>query len=139
MSKTLSVYLLGALWHVRGQLINRWAWLIVLHQMLAKVCVSVVPKLYRRLLLRVVKMSEPAAKRAPSHSESYKGLFQSVFPTLVKELTEGGIKNPEISDGIQHLREVRFSHQYIHLATPLDISKQLYCRIIFLPLCLYRS
>ena len=88
-------------------------------------------------------MSEPAAKRAPSHSESYRGLFQSVFPTLVQELTEGGIKNPEISDGIQHLREVRFSHQYpaqyIHLATPLDISKQLYCHIIFLPLCLYRS
>lgn len=72
-------------------------------------CLYSVPKASRRLLPNcgVVKMSEPAAKRAPSHSESYRGLFQSVFPTLVKELTEEGLKNPEISDGIQHLKEVR--------------------------------
>ncbi len=50
-------------------------------------------------------MSEPAAKR-PSHSESYKGLFHSVFPGLVKELTEDGLSNPEIADGVKHLKEV---------------------------------
>ncbi len=50
-------------------------------------------------------MTEPTAK-ASSHSESYKALFQSVFPSLVQELTEGGLNNPEISDGVKHLREV---------------------------------
>lgn len=56
-------------------------------------------------LYRVDIMSEPAAKR-PSHSESYKGLFHSVFPGLVKELTEDGLSNPEIADGVKHLKEV---------------------------------
>lgn len=51
-------------------------------------------------------MAEPEAKRIPSHSESYKGLFQSVFPTLVTELTEDGLNDVQISDGIKHLHKV---------------------------------
>ncbi len=44
--------------------------------------------------------------KAPSYSESYKALFLSVFPSLVQELTEDGLNNPEIADGVQHLKEV---------------------------------
>ena len=51
-------------------------------------------------------MSEQEAKRSTSVSEGYKGLFQAIFPDLVKELTEDGLKDPEISDGIRHLQEV---------------------------------
>ena len=29
-----------------------------------------------------------------------------MFPDLVKELTEERLKDPEISDGVQHLRDV---------------------------------
>ncbi len=50
--------------------------------------------------------TEPQAKKPSSHSEGYRGLFMAVFHDLVKELTEDGLKNPEISDGIQHLQEV---------------------------------
>lgn len=42
-------------------------------------------------------------------SDGSKDAFHSKFPELVKELTEDGIKNPEISDGIQHLKDVRIS------------------------------
>ena len=52
---------------------------------------------------------EPGAKKAKlsqSHSENYKPLFKTVFPELVKELTEEGLADPEISDGIQHLQSV---------------------------------
>ena len=50
---------------------------------------------------------EPEAKKAKvSHSESYKPLFKTVFPELVKELTEDGLQDPEISDGVQHLQRV---------------------------------
>ena len=48
----------------------------------------------------------PAKQRAISHSESYRGKFQAVFQELLKELTEDGLKNPEIADGIRHLQEV---------------------------------
>ena len=50
----------------------------------------------------------PAKKqrRAQSHSEGYKGKFKAVFQDLLQELTDGGLKNPEVSDGIQHLQEV---------------------------------
>lgn len=41
-----------------------------------------------------------------SSSEDYKDAFHRMFPDLVKELTEDGLKNPEISDGVQHLRDV---------------------------------
>lgn len=50
-------------------------------------------------------MAQSTAK-ALSHSESYKALFRSVFPSLVQELTEDGLNNPEILDGVKHLREV---------------------------------
>lgn len=40
-------------------------------------------------------------------SDGYKSAFHSKFSELVRELTEDGLKNPEISDGIQHLRDVR--------------------------------
>lgn len=51
----------------------------------------------------------PAKQRAISHSESYREKFQAVFPELLKELTEDGLKNPEIADGIRHLQEVSVS------------------------------
>ena len=41
-----------------------------------------------------------------SSSENYKDAFHRMFPDLVKELTEDGLKDPEISDGVQHLRDV---------------------------------
>lgn len=57
--------------------------------------------------------SEPSAKKAKvSHSESYKGLFKTVFPELVKELTEKDLNDPEISDGIRHLQEVKNGLSY---------------------------
>lgn len=40
-------------------------------------------------------------------SDGSKDAFHSKFSELVRELTEDGIKNPEISDGIQHLKDVR--------------------------------
>ena len=48
---------------------------------------------------------EPPQKRA-TRSEGYRPLFMSVFPELVSELTGEGLENPEISVGIQHLKEV---------------------------------
>lgn len=53
---------------------------------------------------------EPSDKKAKitlSHSHSYKDAFKQVFPDLVKELTEGGLNDSEISDGIRHLERVR--------------------------------
>jgi hypothetical protein len=44
-------------------------------------------------------------------SDGHKTVFHSKFPELVRELTEDGIKNPEISDGIQHLKDVRIKAQ----------------------------
>ncbi len=70
-------------------------------------------------------MSEPAAKR-PSHSESYKGLFHCVFPGLVKELTEDGLSNPEIADGVKHLKEV------LNFNVPNGMSM---CNIVLKLLC----
>ena len=50
---------------------------------------------------------EQCAKRAKlSHSESYKNSFKALFPELVKELTEDGLCDTEISDGIRHLKTV---------------------------------
>ena len=49
---------------------------------------------------------EPPTKRAVSLSEGYRRQFTAAFDGLVAELTEEGVKNPEISDGIQHLEEV---------------------------------
>lgn len=51
-------------------------------------------------------MAKPASKRIPSYSESYKDMFFGVFPELVEELTADRLKNTEISDGLQHLKEV---------------------------------
>ena len=55
-------------------------------------------------------MSEDQAtssqQQAISHSESYREKFHKVFPVLVKELTEDGLNNPEIADGIRHLQDV---------------------------------
>lgn len=50
----------------------------------------------------------PATKRptAPSHSEKYRGKFMAVFQSLLHELVETDLKNPEVSDGIRHLQEV---------------------------------
>ena len=53
------------------------------------------------------KMQNGAVKSG-SHSESYKPLFKTVFPDLVKELTDEGLQDPEISDGIRHLQGVGF-------------------------------
>lgn len=47
--------------------------------------------------------NEPSTKRS---SDEHKVAFHRVFPELVKELTEDGLKDPEISDGIQHLKDV---------------------------------
>lgn len=44
---------------------------------------------------------------AKSFSENYKALFKEKFPELVQELTEDGLKDPEISDGIMHLQKVK--------------------------------
>ena len=49
-------------------------------------------------------MSGEASGKA---SDGYKDAFHSKFSELVRELTEDGIKNPEISDGIKHLKDVR--------------------------------
>ena len=49
--------------------------------------------------------TEPPEKRA-TRSEGYRALFMDVFPELVRELTEDGLQNAEISVGIQHLKEV---------------------------------
>ena len=43
---------------------------------------------------------------ATSYAEDCKILFKKKFPELVRELTEDGLKNPEISGGILHLQEV---------------------------------
>lgn len=57
-------------------------------------------------------MSATPSKQQPiSHSESYREKFHKVFPVLVKELTEDGLKNPEIADGIRHLQDVSVDHQ----------------------------
>lgn len=48
-------------------------------------------------------MSKPSATKP---SDGYKEAFQRAFPELVKELTEGGVGDPEISDGVQHLKDV---------------------------------
>ena len=50
-------------------------------------------------------MAKPASNRIPSYSDSYKDLFFGVFPELVEELTADRLKNTEISDGLQHLKE----------------------------------
>ena len=41
-----------------------------------------------------------------SSAAGYKEAFHSAFPELVRELTEDGLKNEEISDGVQHLKDV---------------------------------
>ena len=46
------------------------------------------------------------SKKPSSHSEGYCELFKAAFHDLVKELTEDGLKNPEIADGVQHLQDV---------------------------------
>ncbi len=66
--------------------------------------------------------AEPQAKKPSSHSESYRGLFMLVFHDLMKELTEEGLKNPEISDGIQHLQEVRCADYEWALYVVLNLS-----------------
>ena len=43
---------------------------------------------------------------AKSISESYKAVFKETFPELVRELTESGLKDPEIADGMLHLQKV---------------------------------
>ena len=56
-------------------------------------------------------MSATPSKQQPiSHSENYREKFHKVFPVLVKELTEDGLKNPEIDDGIRHLQDVSQSN-----------------------------
>ena len=51
-----------------------------------------------------LKMSGESSSKP---SDGYKAAFHSKFPELVRELTEDGLKNPEISDGVQHLKDVR--------------------------------
>ena len=60
----------------------------------------------RDSLARLSKMSEPSSKGSKA-SDGNKEAFHNKFPELVRELTEDGLKNLEISDGIQHLKEVR--------------------------------
>ena len=48
---------------------------------------------------------EPPQKRA-TRSEGYHSIFMDVFPELMAELTDEGLKNTEISVGIQHLKAV---------------------------------
>ena len=52
------------------------------------------------------RMGEEPPQKRPTRSEGYRSLFMSVFPELVSELTDEGLENPEISVGIQHLKEV---------------------------------
>ena len=82
-------------------------------------------------------MSVPQPKR-PSNSENYRGLFTAVFHDLVKQLTEEGLKNPEIADGIQHLQEV--SLQSVKWAVLLQRSSRaqaIYMMVLQArPLCL---
>lgn len=40
------------------------------------------------------------------YAESYRERFMSVFPELVKQLTDEGLQNNEIRDGIKHLKQV---------------------------------
>ena len=58
------------------------------------------------LLCGTMSTTQPPEKRA-TRSEGYRSLFMDVFPQLVGELTDDGVKNTEISVGIQHLKEVR--------------------------------
>ena len=42
----------------------------------------------------------------PTYSECYRSKFMAVFDELVQELTEEGLKHPEIAPGIERLEEV---------------------------------
>ena len=46
------------------------------------------------------------AGASPCYSENYRSKFMAIFDELVQELTVEGLKNPEISPGIQRLEEV---------------------------------
>jgi hypothetical protein len=55
---------------------------------------------------------EPSEKKQKTYfSHSYKDAFKQVFPELVKELTEEGLNDPEISDGIRHLQRVKYENR----------------------------
>ena len=45
---------------------------------------------------------------AKSISESYKAMFKDKFPDIVRELTESGLQDPEIADGMLHLQKVEW-------------------------------
>ena len=49
---------------------------------------------------------------AKSLSEGYKVLFKGKFQELVQELTEDGLKDSEVSDGIMHLQQVSENLQF---------------------------
>ena len=57
--------------------------------------------------------SDKKAKVSLSHSHSYKEAFKKVFPELVKELTEEGVNDPEISDGMRHLERVNENTEFV--------------------------
>lgn len=46
------------------------------------------------------------AASTKQYSESYKSKFMSVYPELIKELTDDGLLNDDIKDAIQHMKEV---------------------------------
>lgn len=53
------------------------------------------------------RRSESNMSTSKPPSDGYKEAFHKIFPDLVKELTEDDLKNTQIADGIQHLKEVR--------------------------------
>ena len=51
-------------------------------------------------------MDHTSVRKPKYHAEGYREKFLAVFPELVTELTRDGLGNPEIADGVEHMRKV---------------------------------
>ena len=47
-----------------------------------------------------------SSNASQSYSDGYRVLYKRVFPKLIKEIIDDGLKDPEISDAIELLQEV---------------------------------
>ena len=73
---------------------------------------------------RALMLGLEAVGRRPevSHSHGYKEAFEKMFPMLVQDLTIEGLNDPEISDVMQHLREVHTLHAEPYFISALRVS-----------------
>lgn len=55
---------------------------------------------------RQVAVGGAGGRAKVSHSHDYKEAFEKMFPKLVQDLIREGLNDPEISDGMKHLRKV---------------------------------